>query len=183
MARVPYLDEADLAPADRDLLSRRITLFRALVNSPGAARNFGRLGHWIRWESGLDARLRELAILQVGYLSRSEYEWSHHVRIGREFGLSDADIRGVVAETEGADSGLGTLERAVLRGAREMTSDLKMSSSTFGVLKDALGVEHMIDLVLVVAFYNAVVRVLETLEIDVEPDYEPYLEEFPLPDP
>ena len=32
-----------------------------------------------------------------------------------------------------------------------------------------------------IAFYNAVVRVLATLEIDVEPDYQRYLDEFPLP--
>ena len=34
MARVPYLDPADLAPEHRDLLGRNINLFRALVNSP-----------------------------------------------------------------------------------------------------------------------------------------------------
>ena len=32
-----------------------------------------------------------------------------------------------------------------------------------------------------IAFYNAVVRVLATLQIDVEPGYEKFLEEFPLP--
>jgi hypothetical protein len=32
-----------------------------------------------------------------------------------------------------------------------------------------------------IAFYNAVVRVLETLQIDVEDDYKKFLDEFPLP--
>ena len=39
----------------------------------------------------------------------------------------------------------------------------------------------MVDLVVTIGFYNAVVRVLASLEIDVEPDYQPYLDEFPLP--
>jgi hypothetical protein len=32
-----------------------------------------------------------------------------------------------------------------------------------------------------VAFYNGVVRLLNTLQIDVEPEYQQYLEQHPLP--
>ena len=39
----------------------------------------------------------------------------------------------------------------------------------------------MIDLTLAIAFYNAVVRLLGTLQIDVEPEYQQYLDEHPLP--
>jgi hypothetical protein len=39
----------------------------------------------------------------------------------------------------------------------------------------------VVDLTLTIAFYCAVVRVLGTLKIDVEPDYMPYLEQWPLP--
>ena len=53
-------------------------LSRVLVHSPNAARAFGGLGHFIRHQSRLDPRLREMAILQVGYLARSPYEWPHH---------------------------------------------------------------------------------------------------------
>ena len=68
-ARLPYLNADDVAEEDRDLLARNINLARELVHSPKALRNFSRLGMWIRRESTLDARLRELAILQVGYLT------------------------------------------------------------------------------------------------------------------
>ena len=43
-----------------------------------------------------------------------------------------------------------------------------------------LGTARTVDLVLVVAFYCGVVRLLETLEVDVEPDYQPWLDIFPL---
>jgi hypothetical protein len=39
----------------------------------------------------------------------------------------------------------------------------------------------MNDLVITIAFYSAVVRILATLEIDVEDSYRKYLDEFPLP--
>jgi len=83
MARVPYLDRKDVKPEHQDLLARGINLYRALVHSPDGLRSFSALGHFIRHTSRLDPRLREMAILQVGYLARSPYEYSHHVEIGR----------------------------------------------------------------------------------------------------
>jgi alkylhydroperoxidase family enzyme len=101
MARVPYLEKTDLSAENQDLLKRRINLFQALVNSPNAARAFGGLGTFIRFGSKLDPRLRELAILQVGWLARSPYEWSHHVKLGHDFGVSDDDIRALIDDTAG----------------------------------------------------------------------------------
>ena len=118
MARVPYLSKSDLKPEDQELLARDINLNRALVHSPGATRAFGRLGGFIRNQSKLDPRLREMAILQVGYVARSKYEYSHHIKIGRDFGVSDDDIRAIAAETAGQPSDLDPLARAVLACAR-----------------------------------------------------------------
>lgn len=182
MARLPFLEEDDLLPEDRILLERPINLNKILVHSPDAARAFGRLGGYIRHKSPLDGRLRELAILQVGWLARSPYEWSHHVKIGQDFGVSEDDIRGLIADSAGEESGLGDLERTVLRGAREMVTDLAMAEDTFETLKQALGETCLLDLVMTIAFYCAVVRFLATFEMDVEPDYQPYLDAFPLPD-
>jgi alkylhydroperoxidase family enzyme len=136
---------------------------------------------YIRHKSKLDPRLRELAILQVGYLAKQPYEWSHHVKIGREFGVTDDDIRAIGEETAGRPTKLDPLAKAVLRGAREMTLDLAMSDATFAELEKALGREKLIDLALAIGFYNSVVRLLGTLQVDVEPEYQKYLQEHPLP--
>jgi alkylhydroperoxidase family enzyme len=181
MARVPYLDVSDLAPDDQDLLKRPINLFRALVHSPGAARGWSMIGHYIRHSSKLDPRLREMAILQVGYLARAPYEWSHHVKIGHDFGVSDDDIRAIIAETEGHATTLDPLDKTVLKAAREMASVLAITDTTFVALRTKLDTALLTDLVLTIAFYCAVVRVLATMQIDVEDDYLPYLKQFPLP--
>jgi len=181
MARVPYLEASDLSAKDQDLLNRRISLFQALVNSPDAARAFSGLGQFIRYSSKLEPRLRELAILQVGWLARSPYEWSHHVKLGRDFGVSDDDIRALIDDSAGRATQLDDMAKMVLRAAREMTQDGAMSDATFAALQQKLGNERIVDLTITIAFYNAVVRVLATLQIDVEDDYMPYLRQFPLP--
>lgn len=180
MARVPYLDQADLPAEQKDLLKRPIWLTRALVNSPNASRAFHVLGDYIRYGSKLDMRLRELAILQVGWLARAPYEWSHHVKLGLGFGVSEADIRALIDWNNGKPTSLDELAMLCLRGATEMTAG-GMADATFARLQELLGNEQVVDLTIVIGFYCGVVRVLDTLKIDVEPEYMPYLEQFPLP--
>ena len=181
MARLPYLEADQVAPEYRDMLKRNTNLHKLLVNSPDMARAFNGVGNFIRFKSKLDPRLRELAILQVGWIERSEYEFTHHVRIGREFGVTDDDIEGLIAETEGKPSKLEPLAKAILRGAREMVRNLAMSDTTFGQIRKELSDEHMTDLVLTIAFYCAVVRVLATMQIDNEPYYKEVLQQYPIP--
>jgi len=181
MARVPYLTADDLADEDKDLLKRGITLHRALVNSPNAARAFGGLGQFIRFKSRLDPRLREMAILQVGWVTRAPYEWSHHIKIGMGFGVTKDDIRAIIADTEGRPTALRALDRLVLRAAREVVAGPGIAEATVEALKAHLDNELLVDLTVVIAFYCAVVRLLSSLAIDVEPEYQPYLDEFPLP--
>lgn len=182
MARLPYIDADDLAENDRDLLSRPINLYRQLANSPDALRHFQPFGQWTRHRGPLNPRLREMAILQVGYLARAPYEWSHHIRIGRDFGVSEDDVRAVIAETDGGASGLPDLDRAVLRAARQMTTDMRIDDDTFALLQGAMGKDELVQLILTIAHYNGVVRILATLEIDIEPEYQEWLDAFPLPD-
>src|SRR5262252_1970543 len=135
MARLPYLEAEQVAPEYRDLLKRNTNLHKLLVNSPDMARAFNSVGGYIRFKSTLNPRLRELAILQVGWLEKSEYEFTHHVKIGKEFGVTDDDIKAMMAETEGKPSNLEPLAKAILKGAREMTRQLEMSVETFAEIK------------------------------------------------
>lgn len=181
MARLPYLDADQLPVEQRDLLKRPINLTRLLVNSPGMAKAFHGVGGYIRNKSTLNPRLRELAILQVGWMEKSEYEFTHHVKIGKEFGVTDEDIQNLFLETEGKMSKLEPLARTILKGAREMVHDLAMSDATFAEIKKELSNEHMVDLVLTIAFYCAVVRVLATMKMDNEPQYKEVLKQYPIP--
>jgi alkylhydroperoxidase family enzyme len=130
--------------------------------------------------AGSISRLREMAILQVGYSTRSSYEYSHHIKIARDFGVTDDDIRGIVAETNGESTGFTPLEKAVLKAAREMVAQPALSDGTYDEIRKGLDNERIVDLLLVISFYCGVVRLLGAMEIDVEDDYKKYLQEFPL---
>jgi alkylhydroperoxidase family enzyme len=60
-----------------------------------------------------------------------------------------------------------------------MTQGFAITDATFAALKKDLDYERLTDLVLTIAFYNAVVRFLATMQIDNEPEYQQFLAEFP----
>ena len=54
-------------------------------------------------------------------------------------------------------------------------------ASALAEIKNELSDEHMVDLVLTIAFYCAVVRVLATMKMDNEPYYKEVLQQYPIP--
>ncbi|HTM76548.1 MAG TPA: carboxymuconolactone decarboxylase family protein [Devosia sp.] len=181
MARLPYLDKKDLAPEHQDLLNQPINLNRILVTSPHCRRASLAFAQYFRSGSRLDPRLRELAILMVGYLTRSAYEWCQHIRIGRAAGVSDADIAAVIAMAEGGSPALDEAALATLRMAQEITIEGAAGDASFATLGTYLDPEQLLDLVVVTAHYTGVARVIASMQVEVEAEYLPYLEEFPLP--
>lgn len=187
MARLPYLQQSDLAPENRDLLQPRSydnsvpNLYRVLAHGPNVMRKQNALAMHIRHDSRLDPRLRELAILQVGYMTKQPYEYSHHVKLSLDFGCTEDDIRALALETAGKPSNIDPLTKLVLKAAREMTADGAMSDATFAALHQELDNDRLMELIIAIATYNGVVRILSTLQIDVEDEYQQYLKKFPLP--
>jgi alkylhydroperoxidase family enzyme len=173
MARLPYIDVPN-APLTSNVA-------RALANSPNGSKKQHALAMYIRHESTLNPRLRELAILQVGYATRQIYEYAHHCSLALEFGCSEDDIRAIAEESAGRPSRLDPLARHVLRAAREMTLNIDLSDETFAGLKAGLSNEHLVDLLIAICSYNGTVRMLSALRVDLEPEYRQYLERFPLP--
>jgi alkylhydroperoxidase family enzyme len=182
MALIPYLTADKISKEHRFLLERPITLHRALVNSPHALTHFQNLAEWIRWDCELDPRVRGLLILLIGYLTRDPYEWSHHLVLGSQFGVTDDDdIRGVINVAEGKLTSLTPDEVTVLEASRQLTNERHIADATWAKLTELYPPARLTDLVIVASFYCMVVRVLGGLRIDVEPEYQQALKRFPLP--
>jgi alkylhydroperoxidase family enzyme len=180
MARVPYINQSELSTEYRDLLTRPANVFRALANSPDLLRAYMQFGMWMRTQCELDPRLRELAILQVGYMMKNEYEYSHHLKIAGDYGVTDEDIRALIASNEGKPNELGEVERLVLAASQQMTDDGTITDEVWAALSNHLDVARIVELVMIVTFYGCNARVLSTLQVDLEPEYAHYLTTFPL---
>jgi alkylhydroperoxidase family enzyme len=181
MARLPYFERDDLPPEYQSMMDHPSNLNRIFGNSPACRQAHHAMAKYIRFGTKLDPRLREMVILEVGYLSRAEYEWAHHIKLGHDFGVTDDDITKLIAFNDGKQVDLDSTLRTVLEGVREMVVGGAMSSATFEKLRAILGNTLLLDLIMVVAHYSGVVKMLGSLELDVEENYKRYLDKFPLP--
>jgi alkylhydroperoxidase family enzyme len=181
MALVPLLTVGDLTEQDRDVLARDINLYRALAHSPVAARAISDLGKYIRFQSRIDARLRELAIIQVTYSCAAAYAYAHHIKIGFQSGVSKDDVRQLIDDTNGLATSLDPVTKTVLRAAREMTATGKVGVTSMGDLARHFEPGPLTDLLLTIGFYNFTARYSSSIELDLEDEYRPYLDAYPLP--
>ena len=171
MARVRLNETKDVAESHRWLFERmekngaQLNIFRAMSHSPEALLRFMRFGNYLLMEGKLDHALRELAILRVGWLCRAPYEFSQHIAFGRRAGLSDAQIRGV---TDPNTRLFDPKQMAVISYAGELTSDARVSDATYAAAAQFLNEEEIVELTLVISFYNLVSRTLNALDVELD---------------
>lgn len=180
MALLPYLKKEQLAPGDQDVIVDHMHIYELLAHNPDTARAVIGLGTHIRAGKTLGEKLKEMLILQVGFITKCEYEYSHHLKIAEKIGLSEKDINAVALETAGKTTHLDERTRVALKAAREITTELRCTHHTNQLLLQHFEPAELVDLIVTVAFYNLIVRFLETLKIDVEDQYLAYLGKYPL---
>ena len=117
-------------------------------------------------KSSLTPRVRELAILRVGWVCRAEYEWGQHVVIARECGITDEEIRRVQAGPEA--EGWGAADRAILRAADELMRDAFITDEVWAELEASMETEQILDLIFTVGQYNLVSMALNSLGVQLE---------------
>jgi len=114
----------------------------------------------------LAERDREIAILRIGWLCRSAYEWGQHVNIARRIGISDEEIRRVQAGPEAA--GWDEKDRAMLRATDDLHRDAMISDAAWGQLSEHYDTQQLMDIVFTVGQYNLVSMALNSF--GVQPD-------------
>jgi alkylhydroperoxidase family enzyme len=151
--------------------SRVINIFGTLAHHPELMRRWLVFGNHVLAKSTLPARERELAILRVGYLCRSEYEWGQHVLIARRCDISDAEIARVAA---GPDTpGWSAADAAVLRAADELHGDQMISDATWAELGKTWSRQQLMDLVFTIGQYHLVAMALNTFGVQRDPGVPP----------
>ena len=173
------LEEPRLAPLEPEEMpadivemfgdTRLLNIFRTIAHHPELMKSwmvFG--GHILGRGTTLSPRDREIAILRVGSLCRSGYEWSQHVRIALGCGISEEEI---VRIHEGAAAeGWTDAERAILDAIDELVADAFITDPTWKRLSDHYDTQQRMDLVFTVGQYNLVSMALNTLGVQLEDD-------------
>ena len=171
--RIPYApaQPADPTPEHQAIYDRirerrkprpLIPLDLAILHNPSIADGFNTLLGAIRTKSSFPLPLAELAICYIAVLNKATYEWNAHAPIylksgGRRDALS--------ALLEGRLEGLTEEERAICEFTRASTKEVEINDEVFEAIRQRFSDRQISELMMTVAGYNMVSRVLVGLDV------------------
>ncbi len=172
--RVKPLPESEWTEEQRTLLEyyRRksgkiYNIFLTQARHPELMKKWRTFSDYILNQTALPERDREILILRIGWLCRSEYEFGQHTRIGEKAGLTPEEI---VRITKGPDApGWEPFDAALLRAADELHADAFISDATWEILSERYDEKQILDAVMTVGQYNIVSMFLNTCGVQLDP--------------
>jgi alkylhydroperoxidase family enzyme len=171
-ARVPGLPLGEAkAAADEAAVPdymAELSIFQVLLNHPQLARAVNDLLATMLWHGALDARLRELVIMRIGWLTACEYEWTQHWRVASRLGVTSDDLLGV-RDWEQHD-GFGPAERAVLAATDDVVRDGAVSAASWAACERELHSDKtiLVELVTAISAWRMVSSILQSLDVPLE---------------
>ncbi|MDX6460512.1 MAG: hypothetical protein QOE55_4209 [Acidobacteriaceae bacterium] len=173
MARIPYVSRDTIPDGRSDLYDRLIAerganpenIFLALANAPALTEAILGMATALRKHTSLPKVFRELAVVTVGMVADAPYEVDHHWNAALKAGVRREQLESLQEFEE--SNHFTDEERAVVRLAREVSSKGHVSDSTWNAAA-FLGPQQRLELLVTIAWYNCVVRILLPLQIEKE---------------
>lgn len=148
-------------------------LLGTLARHPSLAMAFLSFSRHLLSQSTLSVRQRELLVLRVATLRKSDYEWAQHVILAERAGVTTDEITRVV---DGPDApGWTPIEQALLHAADELVVDGAVSDGTWNTLGHEFDEQQLMDIVFTVGCYAMLATALRSFEVQPEAGLVPYL--------
>ncbi len=165
---IPLPQDADLPENIQNVLGALppLNIFRMVANAPASFEGFMGLATSILAGSEFAARKREIAVLRVAHVTGSVYEWTQHVRLGKNLGLSEEEIAAIAVD--GPVDGLDEEGRLLCRVAEEISRDVRLSDEALSQIVDRYGVRQATELILCCSYFNMLSRFLESTRVELE---------------
>jgi len=157
--------EPRIAPLPATPGAPAANVFRTFARNPPADTLRNAVGRHIRDETSLMPRQRQLLIMRVGVVCRSEYEWAAHSRIGRQVGMNDADVARIIA---GPTSFGDALETQLLRAVDELHRDNAVADDTWTALEAALTLPQLLDTLITVGGYRSATFAINSAGVQLD---------------
>jgi alkylhydroperoxidase family enzyme len=170
-SKIPMLSLAEAAAAAERLEINpqlaKLNVFRVLLRQPALAKSVSELLLSLLLGKHLDARLRELVIMRLGWATGSEYEWTQHWQIALRIGISEEDVLTVRDWRD--SSRLSEADRCVLAATDEVLANGAISEATWNRCAAELGdPDAMLELVGAIGCWRMVSSLLRSIDVPLE---------------
>ena len=142
-----------------------------ILRHPALAKAFLTFNNHVAVASSVSRRIRELVILRISWLRRSEYEFVQHLVLGRKAGLGEAELEQVQF---GPDApGWDPVDADLVRAVDELHLDARIRDATWTRLSAHFSTMQLMDLVFAVGCYEILAMAFKTFGVQMEPGAEP----------
>jgi len=125
--------------------------FLPLLRSPQMLDRVARLGEYLRFDSVLEARVRELTTCVAARHVTNQFEWQMHAPLAVKAGVAQAAIDALGAGAR--PKGLAPDEEAALDFATELLQTHGVSEPTYASAAAAFGEQGVVDLATLVGYF------------------------------
>jgi alkylhydroperoxidase family enzyme len=138
-----------------------------ILQYPSLAKAFLTFNNHVAVGSSVTKRHRELLILRISWLRESEYEFVQHVVLGRNAGLSEAELERIQL---GPDApGWDPIEAELVRAVDELHESARIQDETWTRLSAHFSTRQLMDIVFAVGCYEVLAMVFKTFGAQLEP--------------
>src|ERR1700692_1598830 len=168
MAEIP-LDKMSAPPrsiADAIMSGPRKALsgpFNAWLRSPELADRLQKVGEYVRFNSSLDRRINEMAILMTAQAWGSQYEWYAHAPLALKAGIDPAIIAAIGAGQK--PDNMKDDEAIVWEFTTQLRRDHGVDDATYARALEKFGEAGIMDLVAVNGYYDVVSMTLNVARV------------------
>lgn len=171
MARIPLVEAKEDLDEDRheefdaicEVLGHVRGPFSVLMRSPGLAKMVMGAGAHVRLHSTLTRAERELTILAVAREKDGAYEWSAHVGLAREAGVSEETIAAV--RERGDTTDLTEHDRHIVDFVRQLLETNTVSDPLFASLHLDHGERWLVELTATIGQYQYISAINNVFQV------------------
>lgn len=171
MARLQTIENKDMTERQKQIHDEIVSGPRGQVRGPLSiwlyrpelADRAQRLGQYCRYDTSLEPRLSELAILTTARIWDAAFEWQAHVPHALAGGVDSSIIDSLSADQ--TPSFVSKDEEIVYAVTREINITRQLSDDTYNQVVKILGVEATVDLIGLLGYYALISMTINAFKI------------------
>lgn len=137
--------------------------FNAWLRSPELADRLQKVGEYVRFNTSLDKRINEMAILMTAQAWGAQYEWYAHAPLAVKAGLDPSVVAALGAGRK--PDNMKDDEAIVWEFTTQLRRDHSVDDATYAKALEKFGEQGIVDLVAVNGYYDVVSMTLNIAHV------------------
>ena len=145
---------------------KAVNVIATMAHSPVVQKGLGRFANQVLFKSSMDARLREIVILRMGWNCQAIYEFGQHTLFGQSVGLTNDEIYFTTRPI--SDGAWSAVEQTLLQMTDDLWADDCVSDQTWDDLRSHFEPELIMEFVAAALCYRAISGLLNTCGVELD---------------